>query len=94
MALDPYEDLQRGVPVRPALDEGNVPGTPSTKGIGIVIAALLIGAGFIYLGTSFAPSATAPQPLPRAGFHAGWCECQNPCDSDWHAVRQSWQPVL
>ena len=56
MALDPY-----GVPVRPSLDEGNVPGTPSTKGAGVVIAALLIGAGFIYLGTSFAPSTTTPQ---------------------------------
>ena len=61
MALDPHDDLQRGVPVRPALDEGNVPGTPATKGVGIVIAALLIGAGFIYLGTSFAPSTTTPQ---------------------------------
>jgi len=61
MALDPHDDLH-GVPVRPALDEGNVPGTPATKGVGIVIAALLIGAGFIYLGTSLAPSTTAPQP--------------------------------
>jgi hypothetical protein len=62
MAREPHDELRRGVPVRPALDEGNVPGTPSTKGVGIVIAVLLIGAGFIYLGTSFAPSATAPQP--------------------------------
>jgi hypothetical protein len=61
MALDPFDDLQRGVPVHPALDEGNLPRAPSTRGVGIVIAALLIGAGFIYLGTSFAPSATAPQ---------------------------------
>lgn len=60
MAVD-FDDLQRGVPVRPALDEGNVPGTPSTRGVGIVIVALLIGAGFIYLGTSFAPSTTTPQ---------------------------------
>ena len=67
MALDPHDDLQRGVPVRPALDEGNVPGTSSAKGVGIVIAVLLIGAGFIYLGTSFAPSTTAPQaPLPSS----------------------------
>lgn len=63
MALDPFEDLRRNVPVRPALDEGNVPGTPSTKGVGIVIAALLIGAGFIYLGTSFAPSTTPSGPV-------------------------------
>ena len=63
MALDPFEDLRRNVPVRPALDEGNVPGTPSTKGVGIVIAALLIGAGFIYLCTSFAPSTTPPAPV-------------------------------
>jgi hypothetical protein len=63
MALDPFEDLRRNVPVRPALDEGNVSGTPSTKGVGIVIAALLIGAGFIYLGTSFAPSTTPSAPV-------------------------------
>ena len=64
MALDPNRDLQREVPVQPALDEGNVPGTPSTKGVGIVIAVLLIGAGFIYLGTSFAPSNTnSPTPM-------------------------------
>jgi hypothetical protein len=62
MALDPHDDLPGGVPVRPALDEGNVPGAPSAKGVGIVIAVLLIGAGFVYLGTLFAPSTTAPQP--------------------------------
>ena len=61
MALEPHDDPRHGVPVRPALEEANVPGTPSTKGVGIVIAVLLIGAGFIYLGTSFAPSTTVPQ---------------------------------
>ena len=64
MALDPNQDLRREVPVQPALDEGNVPGTPSTKGVGMAIAVLLIGAGFIYLGTSFAPSnMNAPTPV-------------------------------
>jgi hypothetical protein len=62
MAREPHDELRPGVPVRPALDEGNVPGTPSTKRVGIVIAVLLIGAGFIYLGTALAPSTTAPQP--------------------------------
>lgn len=64
MSLDPKQDLRREVPVRAALDEGNVPGTPSTKGVGAAIAVLLIGAGLIYLGTSFAPSNTnAPTPV-------------------------------
>ena len=36
----------------------------STKGVGVAIAVLLIGAGFIYLGTSFAPSSTnSPAPV-------------------------------
>jgi hypothetical protein len=66
MSLDPYQDLRRDVPVRPALDEGNVPGTPSTKGTGIAIAVLLIGAAFVYLGTSWAPSSTTPPPAAPA----------------------------
>jgi len=63
MALDPHEAHARDVPVRPALDEGNVPGTPSTKGVGVVIAILLLGAGLIYLATSFAPSHTPQAPV-------------------------------
>jgi hypothetical protein len=51
---------QRELPNQPALDEGNVPGTPSTKGLEIIIAAFLIGAVFLYLGTSLAPSNSAP----------------------------------
>ena len=47
MAVDHNQDQQRDLPNQPALDEGNVPGTPSTKGVGIIIAALLIGAGFL-----------------------------------------------
>ena len=60
MALDPLDQLQRGVPVRPTLDEGNAPGSPSTRGLGIAFATLLIGASFIFFATSFAPSTTAP----------------------------------
>jgi hypothetical protein len=60
MAVDHNQDQQRDLPNQPALDEGNVPGTPSTKGVGIIIAALLIGAGFLYLATSFAPSSLTP----------------------------------
>jgi hypothetical protein len=63
MAVDHNQDQQRNLPNQPALDEGNVPGTPSTKGVSIIIAALLIGAGFLYLGTSFAPSSSSP-PAP------------------------------
>ena len=63
---DKTEGAQRRVPVRPTLDEGNVPGTPSTRGIGIAVVVLLVVAGFIYLGTSFAPSKTVPMAPVRA----------------------------
>ena len=66
MQYDPYPYERSQAPERQVLDEGNVPGTPSTKGTGIVVMALLISAGLLYFGTSFAPSTRVDTTSPSA----------------------------
>jgi hypothetical protein len=66
MQYDPYSYERPREPARAALDEGNIPGTPSTKGTAIVIVALLIGVGLLYIGTSFAPSTRVDTASPTA----------------------------
>jgi hypothetical protein len=57
MAYDPYQDVRREAPPprTEPLDEGNIPRSPHTVGVVLVIAALLIGLGLIYLANSMPP---------------------------------------